>query len=400
MPVEVRAQAVEALQQRPVPPRLAAAEGSVAAAEGEAPRRAERRLEVQALRVRPGRARAQRRRQQQRQRRPRPAQRPHPRGRRRGPRSGRAALGSLARPRHGTARPAPRGSACPGLPPAPAAAEGGGVEGAAGGCGGAGGLGLHRCSRRREALAAWPALLRPSVVRGQAALRSCSGCSGAAPRAWPRRWMCPVRMPLGSGPCWPHHPKPASMKLPAPLPLCSTACPFGVLTPNALCCLFFASRVMFHISKHYNQVTSRHVWGFFSLLFFTAASHSGRCISILRCRVSIKDKECRVHADMLFLTPALRLKDCCTVHMGCKITAWLGTSCQETICVTAFNKSLFFSPYAYVTATKVTKNFAYVQATRIPDDRTSEFSTFLFLSLKITKNKNKLKKKKTHFFHG
>lgn len=124
VPVEVRAQAVEALQQLPVPPRLAAAEGSVAAAEGEAPRRAERRLEVQALRVRPGRARAQRRRQQQRQRRPRPAQRPHPPGRRRGPRSGRAALGSLARPRHGTARPAPRGSACPGLPPAPAAAEG------------------------------------------------------------------------------------------------------------------------------------------------------------------------------------------------------------------------------------------------------------------------------------
>lgn len=149
---------------------------------------------------------------------------------------------------------------------------------------------------------------------------------------------------------------------------------------------------MFHISNHYNQVTSRHVWlFFFSLLFFTAPSHSGRCISILRCRLSITDKECRVHADMLFLTPALRLKDCCTVHMGCKITAWLGTSCQETICVTAFNKSLFFSPYAYVTATKVTKNFAYVQATRIPDDRTSEFSTFLFLSLKITKTKNKLK---------
>lgn len=127
-------------------------------------------------------------------------------------------------------------------------------------CGGAGGLGLHRWSRRREALAAWPALLRPSVVRG---LCSCSGCSGAAPRAWPRRWMCPVRMPLGSGPClacWPHHPNTASMKLPAPLPLCFTACPFGVLT---LCCLFFASRVMFHISNHYNQVTSRHVWLFF-----------------------------------------------------------------------------------------------------------------------------------------
>lgn len=73
---------------------------------------------------------------------------------------------------------------------------------------------------------------------------------------------------------------------------------------------------------------------------------------------------------MLFLTPALRPKNCCTVHMDCKITAWLGTSCQETICVTAFNTSLFFSPYAYVTAAKVTRNFAYVQATRIPDDLT------------------------------
>lgn len=75
-PVQVGAEAVEALQQRPVAPRVAAAEGAVAPAEGEGPRRPERRLEVQALRVRPARARAQRRRQQQRQR--RPAQRPHP----------------------------------------------------------------------------------------------------------------------------------------------------------------------------------------------------------------------------------------------------------------------------------------------------------------------------------
>lgn len=75
-PVQVGAEAVEALEQRPVAPRVAAAEGAVAPAEGEGPRRPERRLEVQALRVRPARARAQRRRQQQRQR--RPAQRPHP----------------------------------------------------------------------------------------------------------------------------------------------------------------------------------------------------------------------------------------------------------------------------------------------------------------------------------
>lgn len=56
--------------------------------------------------------------------------------------------------------------------------------------------------------------------------------------------------------------------------------------------------------------------------------------------------------------------------MDCKISAWLGIPCQETIWVTAFNTSLFFSPYAYVTAVKVTKNFAYVQATKIPDDLT------------------------------
>lgn len=87
-------------------------------------------------------------------------------------------------------------------------------------------------------------------------------------------------------------------------------------------------------------------------------------------RLPQKDKECGVHADMLFLTPALRPKNCCTVHMDCKITAWLGTSCQETICVTAFNMSLFFSPYAYVTAAKVTENFAYVLATKTPDDLT------------------------------
>lgn len=60
-------------------------------------------------------------------------------------------------------------------------------------------------------------------------------------------------------------------------------------------------------------------------------------------------------------------KNCYTLHTGCKIAAWLGTSCQETICVTAFNNSLFCSPYAYGTAAKVTKNFAFVQIIRTPD---------------------------------
>lgn len=69
--VEAGAEAVEALEQGAVAARVAAAELGVAAAEGEAPRRPERRLEVQALRVRPRRPRGQRRRQQQRQGRPR-----------------------------------------------------------------------------------------------------------------------------------------------------------------------------------------------------------------------------------------------------------------------------------------------------------------------------------------
>lgn len=56
----------------------------------------------------------------------------------------------------------------------------------------------------------------------------------------------------------------------------------------------------------------------------------------------------------------------------------------ETICVTAFNMSLFFSPYAYVTAAKVTKNFAYVQATRIPDELTWESLPFYFWLFKTT----------------
>lgn len=76
-PVEAGAEAVEALEQSAVAAQVAAAEVGVAAAEGEAPRRPERRLEVQALRVRSRRPRGQRRRQQQRQCRPRPAQPPH-----------------------------------------------------------------------------------------------------------------------------------------------------------------------------------------------------------------------------------------------------------------------------------------------------------------------------------
>lgn len=69
--------------------------------------------------------------------------------------------------------------------------------------------------------------------------------------------------------------------------------------------------------------------------------------------------------------------------MGCKIKAWFGTSCQETICVTAFKSGLFCSPYADGTAAKVTKNFAFVQAVRTPDGLCSEFPPpFLFLPLK------------------
>lgn len=109
--------------------------------------------------------------------------------------------------------------------------------------------------------------------------------------------------------------------------------------------VFCISYIVSYVKLSASKMKS-HVDGIFFLL--NAASHSVSCISILTCRLPIKDKECRVHADMLFLTPALRPKNCCTVHMDCKITAWLGTSCQETICVTAFNTSLFFSPYAYV----------------------------------------------------
>lgn len=99
--VEAGAEAVEALEQGAVAARVAAAELGVAAAEGEAPRRPERRLEIQALRVRPRRPRGERRRQQQRQGRPwAPHGAPGHRGQTELPPPCCARLGRLAPPGH------------------------------------------------------------------------------------------------------------------------------------------------------------------------------------------------------------------------------------------------------------------------------------------------------------